>query len=294
MDFIKESIASLDLLESIKKESFYERICLFISGILIYAIAFALFFEPNNIVTGGSTGIAQLINSIIPINISLFVLIFSIITQILSFITLGLKQSLKTLLGVILVPVFLEFAKIFTYYVDLSEIPLSIIIVIGASLMGFSTGIILKSGFSMGGFQTIYQIIYKYLRISIGKSSLTINGIIVFLSGFLFGFDKVLYAITGLYIGCTVTDKILLGTSECKTFYIVTKKEKEVNQYITNNLGHSATILDAKGGYSNDKKKVLMCAVPTRQYYLMKEVVREIDKNAFFVATDTYEIKGGR
>ena len=103
-----------------------------------------------------------------------------------------------------------------------------------------------------------------------------------------------LYAIIGLYISSCVTDKVLLGTSECKTFYIVTNKEKEVNQFIINNLGHSATMLDARGGYSNKKKKVLMCAIPTRQYYLMKEVVKEIDKNAFFVATDTYEIRGGR
>lgn len=294
MDFIKESIASLELIESIKKESFYERIALFIWGTLIYCMVFTLFYEPNSVVTGGSAGIGQIINEITPINISCFILIFSAITQVLSFITLGLKKSLKTLLGVILVPIFMEFSSVFLNYVDFTNGSLFLTVVIGAVLMGFSNGIILKSGFSLGGFQTIYQIIYKYLRISIGKSSLMINGIIIFISGFLVGFDKVLYAIIGLYVSSIVTDKILLGTSECKTFYIITNKEKEVNQFITNNLGHSATIMDAKGGYSNDKKKLLMCAVPTRQYYLMKEVVKEIDKNSFFVATDTYEIRGGR
>lgn len=294
MDFMKESIASLEIVESIKKENFTERVALFICGTLIYALSFTLFFEPNNIVTGGTTGLAQIINSIVPINISLFVLIVSGILQIISFATLGLKQSLKTLLGVILLPIFLQFATIFNNYIDLSNVSLFLTVTVGAVIAGFSSGIILKSGFSLGGFQIIYQIMYKYFRISIGKSSRIINGILIILSGIFFGFDKILYAIIGLYVSSYVTDKVLLGISECKTFYIVTDKEKEVNEFIINNLGHSATIIDAKGGYTNDRKKMLMCAVPTRQYFLMKEIVNEIDKNAFFVATDTYEMNGGQ
>lgn len=294
MEFIKENIASLELLESIRKENFQQRICLFISGVLLSAISFVLFFKPYNIVTGGTTGLALIINEIIPINISLFVLTLSGILQIISFFTLGFKESLKTLLGVIIYPIFLEFANIFTNYIDFTGGSLLLIVALGGIIGGFSGGIILKSGFSIGGFQTIYKIIYKYLRISIGTSSLVINGIIVLISGFFFGFENVLYAIIGLYVSSVMTDKILLGTSECKTFFIITKKEKEVNEFIRTNLGHSATMIDARGGYSDDKKKVLMCAIPTRQYFIMKEVVKEIDKNAFFVATDTYEIRGGR
>lgn len=294
MDFMKESIASLEIVESIKKENFTERVALFICGTLIYALSFTLFFEPNNIVTGGTTGLAQIINYIVPINISLFVLIVSGILQIISFATLGLKQSLKTLLGVILLPIFLQFVTVFNNYIDLSNVSLFLTVTVGAVIAGFSSGIILKSGFSLGGFQIIYQIMYKYFRISIGKSSRIINGILIILSGLFFGFDKILYAIIGLYVSSYVTDKVLLGISECKTFYIVTDKEKEVNEFIINNLGHSATIIDAKGGYTNDRKKMLMCAVPTRQYFLMKEIVKEIDKNAFFVATDTYEMNGGQ
>ena len=294
MDFIKDSITSLELLESIKKENFTQRICLFICGTLLYALSFTLFFEPYNIVIGGSSGLSQLVNAVVDINISLFVFVFSSIIQIIGLFTLGLKKSLKTLMGVILLPIFLQFTTIFTYYIDLANTSLFLIVTFGSIIMGFSSGIILKSGFSIGGFHTIYQIMHKYLKISIGKSSLILNGIVIFTSGFFYGFDKVLYAIIGLYISSYVTDKVLLGISESKTFYIVTNKEKEVNEFITTNLGHSATIIDAKGGFSNEKKKVLMCVVPTRQYFLMKEIVLELDKNAFFVATDTYETRGGR
>lgn len=294
MDYMKESIASLEILEHIKKENFTQRICLFITGTLLYALSFTIFFEPFNIVTGGTTGLAQIINSIKPINISLFVLVASFIIQVLGFLLLGFKETVKTLLGVIILPIFLEFATVFTSYIDFSNTSLFLTVTCGSIIMGFASGIILKSGFSLGGFQTIYQIIYKYLRISVGKSSLILNGTLIFISGFFFGFSNVLYAIAGLYIGSYITDKEILGTSVCKTFYIVTTKEKEVNEFIISNLGHSATIIDGKGGYTGDKKKVLMCAIPTRQYFLMKEIVKEIDENSFFVATDTYEINGGR
>lgn len=294
MDYMKESIASLEILEHIKKENFTQRVCLFITGTLLYALSFTIFFEPFNIVTGGTTGLAQIINAIKPINISLFVLVASFIIQVLGFLLLGFKETVKTLLGVIILPIFLEFATVFTSYIDFSNTSLFLTVTCGSIIMGFASGIILKSGFSLGGFQTIYQIIYKYLRISVGKSSLILNGTLIFISGFFFGFSNVLYAIAGLYIGSYITDKEILGTSVCKTFYIVTTKEKEVNEFIISNLGHSATIIDGKGGYTGDKKKVLMCAIPTRQYFLMKEIVKEIDKNAFFLATDTYEINGGR
>ena len=71
------------------------------------------------------------------------------------------------------------------------------------------------------------------------------------------------------------------------------EKEKEISQYIVENLGYGVTVVNARGGYTNDSKKVLMCAVPTRQYYQLKEVIQSIDINVFFLITDTYEICGG-
>ena len=78
-----------------------------------------------------------------------------------------------------------------------------------------------------------------------------------------------------------------------KTFFIVTKKYEEISEYITYALGHGVTVINARGGYRDDKKKVLMCNIPTRKYYEAKEVIQTIDDGAFFLITDTYEIYGG-
>ena len=155
--------------------------------------------------------------------------------------------------------------------------------------MGLGNGMIIRSGYSVGGFQTIYQILYKYCGISIGKSSLWINGVLIILSGFFFGLSMPLYAVIGLYVSSVVTDKVMLETSVIKTFYIVTNKPLEIKEYIMDKLHYSVTVINARGGYTNKKRKILMCVVPTIEYLKLKELVNLIDSKAFFLIVDTYE-----
>lgn len=128
---------------------------------------------------------------------------------------------------------------------------------------------------------------------SLGKSSLIVNSLIITTAIFTFGITKSMYAVIALYISSTITDRVILGISNNKSFYIITDKEEEVCEFIIQNLHHSVTIINAKGGYSNKNKKLLLCVIPTKEYFLVKEVVLEIDKNAFFLITDSYEAVGG-
>ena len=82
----------------------------------------------------------------------------------------------------------------------------------------------------------------------------------------------------------------MLGISRNKAFYIITKKPLEVRDFIVNNLDYTVTIVNARGGYSNKKKNMLMCVIPTIEYQKVKEVIMEIDKSAFFLITDSYSI----
>lgn len=289
----RSDIDLTDLIAKIESKNFSERFSIFIWGVLIYALSFSMFFSPHNIVTGSSSGLSIIISYFFNIDMSLFIFVFSAIILVIGYLFLGKSYTIKSIFGVVIFPIFVKFTSIFPEFIDLSESSLCLIVFFGGLLMGLGNGIIMRSGFSTGGFQTIFQMFYKYFGISIGKSNLIINGILVFISGFFFGFSNVLYAIIGLYISSIVTDRVMLETSISKTFFIVTKKEKEINEYITDVLGHSATILKARGGYTNNSQRIIMCSVPTRQYYSTKQVIQNIDKNAFFLITDTYEIYGG-
>lgn len=282
-----------ELLIKLDKENRMERIAIFIWGVLLYAISFTLFFSDNDIVTGGSAGLANIVNELCGINMSLFVFIFSLVLLVIGYFALGKNMMIKTVFGVILFPVFMQFSSVFPSIIYLKDSSLFLIVFFGGIFMGLGNGIIIRSGYSVGGFQTIYQILYKYFGISIGKSTFILNGILVVIGGYIFGITKVLYAIIGLYIASVVTDRVMLETSITKTFFVVTDKSKEINQYIIENLGRSATIMKARGGYSNDSKKILMCAMPTRDYYRAEEIMKTIDKDAFILILDTYEIYGG-
>ena len=270
-----------------------ERMAIFIWGVFTYATAFSVFFSPQNIVTGGTAGLSLLVDKFLKIDTSIFVFVSSFVLLIIGYFLLGKENTIKTIFGVILLPIFLEFTSIFRIMFHLEISSLFLTIFFGGIIMGLGNGMIIRSGFSVGGFQTIYQIFYKYFGMSIGKSTLLVNGILVFFSGIIFGFSSALYAIIGLYISSVVTDKVMLESSITKTFYIITEKEKEISQYIVENFGYGVTVFNAVGGYSNQEKKILMCAVPTRNYYELKDVVQKIDKEVFFLITDTYEIYGG-
>ena len=86
----------------------------------------------------------------------------------------------------------------------------------------------------------------------------------------------------------------MLGTSNNKAFYIITEKEKEVKEYIIENLKHSVTTFDVKGGLLESKRKVILTVVPSREYYRLTEGIKKIDKNAFFTVTDSYQVEGAK
>ena len=292
----KESIKSdiNDLLKDINNKNAPERYCIFIFGLFLQAFSFNIFYAPYNIVTGGTTGLSILFKHLFNVDPSLFVLISSVILLILSFFLLDFKNTLRSVIGTLLLPLFIKTTAILVSYINFNNTSLFVIALFGGIISGLSTGLIMKTGFTSGGYNILYQIINKYFKISIGKSSLIINTITIAFAAVVFGVTNSLYAVLSLYISTMITDKVLLGTSKSKAFYIVTKKSDLVTEFITTNLNHSATIIKSKGGYTNENMDMLLCLVPTRQYYILKEVVTKIDKDAFFLITDTYETSGGR
>ena len=119
------------------------------------------------------------------------------------------------------------------------------------------------------------------------------DGLIVLCSGLFFGINSMLYSIIILYIISLMSDRVVLGISGNKMFYIVTKKDEEVREYILKYLHHGVTIFKGKGGYDRKEENVLMAVLPTKDYYRLKEGINEIDKDAFFIVTDSYEVFGG-
>ena len=114
------------------------------------------------------------------------------------------------------------------------------------------------------------------------------------IGAFFFGITNALYAIIFLYINNLVLDKVLLGVSNNKAFYIITNKEKEVKEYIIKTLNHTLTVFDVKGGFLDSNRKVILTVIPSREYYRVTEGLKSIDSSVFFVVTDSYQVEGAK
>ena len=282
---------NIDIIKKkIKDKNTYRNFCEFIIGMLITSVAVSVFYKPNSLVTTGCTGLSILISNYIDIDLSLIVFSLSSILLAVSFCVFGLEYGAKNILGTILFPVFIKAASLINRVVKFNNTSLFLLILIGGVLSGIGFGMVKKSGYSLGGFYVIYDILNKKLKISVGKASLFCNIIIIFASTFIFGLNKAIYSGIGLYISSYIGDKIMLGVSQNKAFYIITNKVKDVKEYIINNLNYTVTVVNAKGGYSDKKKKMILCVIPTVEYIKLKEVVKEIDKDAFFLVTDSYSV----
>lgn len=268
------------------------RYATFLVGLFCVSLAFNIFLLPSEVVYGVS-GIAVMLNNLYGVAPSTIILSASVILLILSYFILGKEKTTKTAIGALLYPLFVKLTEPIIPYIDLGTTEPVVIALFGAVISGFGLGLVYKAGFTTGGSDIINQIISKKCNTSIGKAMLITDGIIVSSSVFVFGWQKLIYSIICIYIVSTITDKVILGISKSKAFYIVTEKEEEIKHFILKHLSHGVTVLDARGGYTGNKAKVIMCIIPTKEYFIAKEGIKGIDEKAFFLVTDAYEVSGG-
>lgn len=283
-----------EIVEKLKYKNVGKRIAMLIFSLFFSAIVYNLFLLPVNLVTGGSGGIATITNYVYGIDPALMILIVSLICALLSFMYLGTRVTAVTILASIIYPFFVEITESLVNIVKIHYSDMFIITIFAGVLNGIANGLMYKTGYNNGGLPVISQILEKYYKIPIATTSAIINITVVLIGGVFFGWTNVMYAIILIYLNTIIINKVLLGISNNKAFYIITSEEKEIKDYIIKTLDHSVTIFDVKGGFLNKKNKVVLTVVPTREYYRVTEGIKAIDKDAFFVVTDAYEVVGGK
>ncbi len=278
-----------EFLNELRKKNFIKNLFTFLLGVIIAAFAFNLFYQRYSVVAGGSTGLSILLNNFMNIDISLILLMLNLICLLIGLIFFGWEYAAKMLAITFINPLFVKLTLYLTNMIDLEDTSLFLIMVIGGGLTGYGNGLIRNSGYSPGGFYALYDVMSKYLHISIGLSNTIINTVLIALGGIYFGMEKAVYAIISLLVSAYIVDRVTIGISDNKVFYIITEFPLEVQEYVNDKLNYDITLVNARGGYTNKKKKMLMCVVPTIEYVKLKEIVKEIDNKAFFLIVDAYE-----
>lgn len=283
----------LKLAEYIGKKSYGKRVLEFIVGCLTVSLAYNIFIAPNNLVPGGVGGIAVILDSLFGVSNSTVIIIANIFLLIASLLLLDRDKTRASLLGTLMFPIFVKATENINVWLQIDTSHLLLSALFGGILYGLGAGIVFRAGFTMGGTDIINQILSKYLKQSIGKSMFMSDGLIVLSSALFFGMNSMMYSLIILYCISLMADRVILGISDSKVFFIITDKDEEVKEYILDTVGHGVTIFKAKGGYKKQNENVLMAVLPTREYYRLTEGIKMIDKDAFYIIADTYQVVGG-
>lgn len=260
-----------------------------IIGILLVSISFNLFLSPNDLAAGGISGLALVFSKLYNIELSKFILISNVILIIVSYICLGRVQTRRTILGSILFPIFINLTSNICNSVDLTEVDIIVKCLFGGVLSGIGYGIVFKHGFTSGGTDIIDQLVSKYYKLNMSTCLILVDGFIVLAGGLVFGLEKMIYSAISLVLLSIYSDKQMIGANDYKSFYISTNKTKQVKDFLINKYNYNVTLLDAEGGYTNKKRKLILSVIRTSDYYEIAQALKLIDSNMFITITNSYE-----
>lgn len=273
-------------------KSFIINSLLCLAGAVLFSLSVNMFCLPNEILQGGVTGVAMVINHFLPgIDVGLSVLILNIPLFILAVIYLNRNFALKTLAVTLVFSVMIDLGALFV--VPYTENRL-LGCIFGGVLSGLGLGIIFLSGATTGGIDIIAMIVRKnFSDVSMGRIILLMDFAVVLLSFLVYGnIESVMYSLITVFLTSKGIDTVMSGTDYRKLVLIITDNPDDISGSISENTGRGVTFIDAVGAYSKKGKKMLMCACSVAQSRQITKLVSNYDKNAFTVIMNVSEIIG--
>lgn len=268
---------------------------LILVGTAVMALAIQCIYDRVGLVTGGFTGLTIVIRSLtmsvidggIPLwftNIVLNVPIF-----LYSYIKFGRKYVGRTLFATVMLSVWLYIIPGF----DLSGEDYLLAALFGGAFTGVGMGLVLRAGATTGGTDMVAVLLQARMRhYSVVQIMQVMDAAIVITGLYVFGLRSTLYAVVSIFIMTKVSDAFLEGFKNSKAAFIITNRHDEVARRLMDELDRGVTGLDAKGMYTQDYKCVLYCVVSRKEIVLLKEIVNDVDPDAFVIVSDVREVLG--
>ena len=262
-----------------------------IFGSLIFALGVNMFTTPNNIAPGGVTGLATVLHSISEIQVGTLTFLLNIPLVILGLVVIGKRFTLSTFRTLLILSAITNITELFLPAYTENILVASIF---GGAAIGIGMGIIFLRGSTTGGTDILGRVLLRYFQhIPLGKILLAIDFVIVTFAAIYYGtLDAALYALVSVYVTERAMDSVLYGFNETRIAYVVTEHPIEVAERVMEETDRGVTYLNGEGGYQRDKKLVIMCAMPSRQFAKFKRIVLEVDPAAFIMVAPASNVIG--
>ena len=271
----------------------FQRLLFLTLGATIAAFALECFLIPNEIIDGGTIGISMMLAY--KTEFPLGIIIVCITTP---FIFIALKKLGKAFVGyTFFATIMLAFA---TYFVPIITHGKALhnpflACVFGGVVLGLGVGTILKNHGSTDGTEMLAVIFARKTPFSVGEIIMTFNLFIYFAAGIVYAnWESALYSVLTYYITSKVIDAVVDGLNESKSIFIITDYSEKIGKEIMKNMDTSVTYIDAEGGYSGRKKRLVYCVISRLEITKIKMITKEIDPRAFIAIENVHEVEGVR
>lgn len=262
-------------------------------GCALYAVSVTCFSAPNNIVLGGVTGVATVINYLVPaLPIGALFLLLNIPILIFGARKLGGSFLAKTIFCTVLSSVMIDLSALFLPAVRPGDQLLAALY--AGVLSGLGMALIFLRGGTTGGVDVMARLINrKYPYFSIGRAFLAMDAAVVLAAAFVYGeVNAALYSVVTIFASSKMIDAVLYSSEKGETLMIVSKKGDEISHEIGDHIRRGATFLHAEGAYSHEKRKVLLCAARPQEVFRINHIVKNTDPNAFIIISEASQVIG--
>ena len=276
-----------------KKETrthFVFRYLFILLGATMAAASIELFLVPNSIIDGGIIGISLILTFLTGIPFGLLILLINLPFLFFGYKYIGRNFFISSAFAIIaLALVEIPLKSVEPFVTD----PL-LATVFGGLLLGAGVGIVIRNGGALDGTEILGILLTKKIPFSVGEFVMFFNVFIFGWAGFVLGMEQAMYSILTYYIASKTIDAVIQGLDETKAVIIVSDEYEELGNAIHERLGRSITNLKGSGGFSNKEKDVIYVVVTRLEISKLKQIVYEVDTNAFLTIMNTQEAHGGQ
>ena len=260
-------------------------------GCVIYAVIFNWFFQPNNLSTGGFTGISQIVHRFVPaIPVGAMSIVLNVPLFLLGVRKQGPRLLIASVYAMAVSSLFIDMVAAVWTFRPMDPLLASIY---GGGLLGLSLGLMLLVGCTTGGTELAARLLkYRFRHISIGRLCLYMDVAIICVYAAAFrSVNNALYGIIAMCVCSFAMDTVVYGSANAKMAYVISARSGEVTKKLLE-MDLGITLLSGRGAYTGDEKQVVLCAFKRNQIAVVKAAVTAIDPSAFIIVCDAHEVLG--
>ena len=265
------------------------RAIMVIIGGMIAAYGLETVLIPNSVSDGGVTGLSIVGSQLFHLPLGILIAVINI-----PFVWLGYKQIGKgfAFLSIIGIVSLAAGTSFFHHTPAIIEGDTLLITVVGGIILGLGMGLALRNGGALDGIDMLAVLLSRKLPFGTSDLILFLNMFVFIFVSFVFGLQGALLSVIAYYIASKVIHVVEEGLSGSKTFQIITNEPALMVETIREELGRSATYKEAYGGFSHEKFKEITCVINRLEETKLKEIINDIDNQAFVTVYDVAEVKG--